>query len=120
MVRKGHPCPPIQQGARLSDLSHRRSRPLVLVADDDRLVRTVVCDALEAEGYTVLQAVNGEEALSGYERYRPSLLILDVRMPAMDGLTVCEEVRRRHSRSVPRTCLAGGAGRRTDRAGGKR
>ena len=60
----------------------------VLVVDDDRDIRDVLTDALEAEGYRVVTAADGEEALtwlrSGVER--PCIILLDLMMPRMDGI----------------------------------
>ena len=60
----------------------------VLVVDDDRDIRDVLTDALEAEGYEVVTAADGQEALnwlrSGVER--PCIILLDLMMPKMDGI----------------------------------
>ena len=62
-----------------------RGGPPVLVVDDDPLIRSSVSDILDLEGYPVTTASNGEEALEQVERARPSLVLLDMRMPIMDG-----------------------------------
>jgi DNA-binding response OmpR family regulator len=66
---------------------------IVLVADDDPLIRYVLRNQLERRGITVLQATNGVEALSFARKLRPHAMILDCNMPRMDGLTVLEELR---------------------------
>ncbi len=73
-----------------------RSEPLVLVVDDDRLQRTMARDALEAEGFAVVEAADGDEALARFEQDRPDLVMLDVAMPGRDGISVCGEIRERH------------------------
>ena len=62
-------------------------RPLALVADDEELVRSIVATILEEEGYTVVQAENGEQAVSMLTRLGSAvkLVVLDLIMPAMGG-----------------------------------
>jgi two-component system response regulator MprA len=60
-------------------------RSSVLVVDDDAPVREALADALEDEGYSVMLASNGEEALAKISSARPDLILLDVMMPSMDG-----------------------------------
>ena len=57
----------------------------VLVVDDDPLIRTSISEILDLEGYPVATAANGAEALESVEKSRPSLVLLDMRMPIMDG-----------------------------------
>jgi diguanylate cyclase (GGDEF)-like protein/PAS domain S-box-containing protein len=68
--------------------------PLLLVADDDALSRRVVVDGLIADGFRVVEAVDGTEALELFGAQQPDLLVLDVVMPGLDGFAVCAEVRR--------------------------
>ena len=68
----------------------------ILFADDERNMRILVSDFLEMEGYKVLLAVDGEEALQKfYENPDLSLIILDIMMPRMSGIEVLEEIRER-------------------------
>src|SRR5689334_3136037 len=57
----------------------------VLVVDDDAHIRDVVCFALRRAGYQPLQAANGLSALDAVAREQPSLVILDILMPELDG-----------------------------------
>ncbi|MCK6522014.1 response regulator transcription factor [Myxococcota bacterium] len=66
----------------------------VLVADDDPNLREVVRYALSREGYTVIEANNGVEALTLALSRAPDLVVLDVLMPELDGLEVCRRLRR--------------------------
>jgi two-component system, cell cycle response regulator len=57
----------------------------ILVAEDSLVVRTVVCDQLEEEGYEVVQAVDGESALAQCAVTKPDAILLDIEMPGLDG-----------------------------------
>ncbi|MCA9877859.1 MAG: response regulator [Thermomicrobiales bacterium] len=67
---------------------------MVLVVDDDEGVRAVMATALEDEGWQVETAANGRLALTQLAETRPNAIILDLRMPVMDGLTFAEHYRR--------------------------
>jgi CheY-like chemotaxis protein len=58
---------------------------VALVVDDSMLIRHTVCRFLEARGYAVESATNGEEALSIAKRIRPDLIVTDMQMPKMSG-----------------------------------
>lgn len=57
----------------------------ILVVDDDRAIREMLADVLRFEGYAVELAADGAEALAVLERVTPSLVLLDMRMPVVDG-----------------------------------
>jgi CheY-like chemotaxis protein len=57
----------------------------VLVVDDDDAIRMTIADVLQAEGYSVNTAVNGAEALDIVDQVRPRLVLLDMRMPVLNG-----------------------------------
>jgi two-component system response regulator MprA len=65
----------------------------VLVAEDDRAVRESLVRALQLEGYTVASANNGADALEAVRQSVPDVILLDVSMPMVDGLTVCRVLR---------------------------
>lgn len=67
----------------------------ILIADDDPHIREVIRFALAREGWRVVEARDGAEALARFEEGAPDLAILDVGMPEMDGLDLCREIRRR-------------------------
>lgn len=67
----------------------------VLAVDDDPSILELVKDILAGEGYAVEGARNGVEALASLERKRPCVILLDMRMPALDGWGVAAELRRR-------------------------
>ncbi len=68
-------------------------RARILVAEDDRAVRESLVRALQLEGYTVAATANGAEALEAIRQAAPDVLLLDVSMPVVDGLTVCRVLR---------------------------
>ncbi len=65
----------------------------VLIVDDDRSLLKMLRDQLEEAGYEVLVAESGREALRVFFEYKPDLVILDTRMPEMDGYTLIERIR---------------------------
>jgi GAF domain-containing protein/CheY-like chemotaxis protein len=80
---------------------HRRDRP-VLVVDDDVTLRQLLRRMLEPEGYTVVEAENGRVALDRLRQVSPSLILLDLMMPEMDGFEFVTEFRRHEAwRAIP-------------------
>jgi DNA-binding response OmpR family regulator len=67
--------------------------PLILVADDDPDLLALLRVNLEVEGYAVMCALDGLEALEMAGRMRPALVVLDVMMPGLDGLEVTQRLR---------------------------
>ncbi|REE88553.1 DNA-binding response OmpR family regulator [Paenibacillus taihuensis] len=68
----------------------------ILIADDESNIRDVCTRYLEREGYEVIAACNGEEAMKIWAEDGPDLIILDVMMPKKNGFQVCEEIRNKH------------------------
>ncbi|MFE6168623.1 response regulator transcription factor [Viridibacillus arvi] len=68
--------------------------PTILVADDDAIIRELVCLFLRNDGFETLEAVDGKEALTVYASKHVDLVVLDIMMPIMDGWTLCKELRR--------------------------
>ena len=75
----------------------RRSDVQIVFADDDPGMRSLVVMNLEAEGFAVTTADDGNAALDEVERLHPDLVVLDVMMPGRDGLQVLQELRSRPS-----------------------
>lgn len=69
-------------------------RGLVLVADDDPVMRLLMRQMLTQVGLDVIEAEDGVQALASYKHSGPDLVMLDVDMPALDGFAVCREIRR--------------------------
>jgi len=67
----------------------------ILVVDDDRSILETIGEILESEGYPIATAGNGAEALQCIEEIRPSLVLLDMRMPVLDGWGFARIVRER-------------------------
>ncbi|MBQ2898791.1 MAG: response regulator transcription factor [Oscillospiraceae bacterium] len=67
----------------------------ILIADDDRNICELLRMYLEKEGYAVVLAGNGEEALQKFDEENPDILLLDVMMPRLDGWQVCRELRKK-------------------------
>ena len=66
----------------------------ILIVDDSSSVRTVARMALRERGYEVIEASNGHEALTKLDAERCHLVISDVNMPSMDGITLLKEIKR--------------------------
>lgn len=70
-----------------------RSRGYVLVVDDEEPNRTLLRDPLEAQGYEVAEAENGQQALDSITERAPDVILLDVMMPLMDGFELCRRLK---------------------------
>jgi len=69
------------------------STPIVVVADDDAATRYVVARTLTHDGFTVLEASDGLEAVETVKQSRPDVILMDVEMPGMDGYQACSAIR---------------------------
>jgi DNA-binding response OmpR family regulator len=67
----------------------------ILVVDDDPTILSAVSEALDLEGFAVVTATNGAEALDVVDRDAPSLVLLDMRMPVLDGWGFMSAIRER-------------------------
>lgn len=65
----------------------------VLIAEDNAVNRELLREVLEARGYEVIDAVDGQEALAKIEESRPNLVLLDIDMPLLDGFEVIRRIR---------------------------
>jgi len=80
---------------RLVPVERECGGPLVLVVDDEEGMRSVAVNILQSEGYRVVEASSGAEALELFDQVHPDLVLMDWEMPDMDGGAVCAELRRR-------------------------
>lgn len=78
----------------------------ILVVEDDPILRRLLAHGLESEGYLVNLAANGQEALDRTQQALPSLVLMDVGMPVMDGFTACRQLRQLYP-SLPVLMLTG-------------
>lgn len=69
----------------------------LLIVDDDTSLQKLYCEEFETDGYRVMLAGSGEEALDLLEDSRPDLVIMDIRMEGMDGLAAMREILKRDS-----------------------
>ena len=77
-------------------------QPKILIVDDDENNRMVLSDALAGEHYTLLEAVNGNDALKVAEKETPDLILLDVLMPGLDGITTLRKLKEQEkTRHIP-------------------
>jgi two-component system, chemotaxis family, chemotaxis protein CheY len=87
-------------------LSNRAARDII-VADNDYMIRDILRSVLENRGYSVLLAIDGVEALDYAARTLACLVILDLRMPRLDGFAACAGIRRlRDYAAVPIAILS--------------
>ena len=80
----------------------RKSRKRILVVDDEKAIATLLSNRLRNWGYDVMIAMNGKEGLRIAQEGRPDLILLDIRMPDMDGHEVCARLREEIPTSRPR------------------
>lgn len=82
----------------LNEAEVRRHAQPVLIAEDDFLQREQIAEALRRIGIPVVTAANGFAAMHELRRSRPSVVVLDINMPGLDGLDVARLIQRRHRR----------------------
>lgn len=65
----------------------------ILVAEDDKLISNSLCDALKTNGFEATAAYDGEEAVAKAKEIKPDLMLLDIMMPKLDGISVLWELK---------------------------
>ncbi len=73
---------------------------LVLVVDDDEMIRRLLRIVLEADEFEVVEAPDGDAALTALEDLMPTVIVLDVMMPGLDGVEVCRRIDHRTAKVV--------------------
>ena len=74
----------------------------ILVVEDNPINRELLCDLLEVEGYTVLQATDGAEGIDIARRERPDLIFMDLQLPSVDGFAATGLLKRDpHTAHIP-------------------
>jgi diguanylate cyclase (GGDEF)-like protein len=93
-------------------MGERVANHRILIADDEPGIRAVLRVALELEGFTVLEAHDGREAVLAAQELSPDLILLDVMMPGIDGVEVCQRLRASYTtRHIPIIMLTARTGR---------
>jgi two-component system phosphate regulon response regulator PhoB len=90
--------------------------PTVLIADDEPAILELVRFTLEGEGVRVLEAADGQQAMALALAERPDLVLLDLRMPGLDGVEVCRRLRAEPALGRSRIVMLTAASQRADRA----
>ena len=75
------------------------AKKTILVVDDEKPIVDILTYNLQKEGYSTLEANDGEEAIKIATEKKPDLILLDIMLPKVDGLTVCKKLR--HTLNVP-------------------
>lgn len=73
--------------------NQEKDLPVVLVVDDEDYMRLLESEALVQAGFEVVEACNGDEALTLFQEHQPCIVLLDVMMPGMDGFETCSKMR---------------------------
>ena len=73
--------------------SVEESKKTILVVDDEKPIVDILTYNLQKEGYATLEANDGEEAIRIATEQKPDLILLDIMLPKIDGLTVCKKLR---------------------------
>ncbi|WP_299019007.1 response regulator [uncultured Photobacterium sp.] len=81
----------------INDLPENQDGDLLLIVDDEPVNLQVLTNYLRLEGYRVITAESGPQALEQLESQQPALLLLDIMMPGMNGYEVCQHLRKQHS-----------------------
>jgi DNA-binding response OmpR family regulator len=97
-------------------MSATKTATSVLVVDDEPQVVWMLQFSLEAEGYRTYAARNGQEALDELAERRPSLMLLDIMMPIMDGWSVLERLRQLPADERPKVIVVSARSSLRDRA----
>src|SRR5207245_10349123 len=66
----------------------------ILIVDDEAQIRRVLRSTLSSQGYVIMEAKTGEEAVEALRKEKPDLVLLDVNMPGIGGIEACREIRR--------------------------
>ncbi|AFY38274.1 response regulator receiver modulated diguanylate cyclase [[Leptolyngbya] sp. PCC 7376] len=75
------------------DPQQQPNKPLILIVDDDSVMRRLIRFAMEKEGYEVVEAENGKEGLELFNQRIPDIILLDFMMPVMNGIEFCKRLR---------------------------
>ncbi|MEE3717246.1 PAS domain S-box protein [Tumidithrix elongata RA019] len=99
LPRKGYT--PIAPSGNAGDIGKTDSPPLILMAEDNEANIITVSGYLQAKGYRVVLAKNGEEAIALVQSEKPDLVLMDIQMPGIDGLEAIAWIRSNYSKKLP-------------------
>ncbi len=88
--------------------------PLILLVDDEPNIRETVSFILEMEGFRVVTAVDGEDALAQVHRLRPPVVLLDAMLPRRDGFDVCRTIKADPALAGTRVVMLTALGQKSD------
>ncbi|HDH50125.1 MAG TPA: response regulator [Nitrospirae bacterium] len=66
---------------------------MIMIVDDEAVVRDVLCSFLELKGYKTVAKSNGQSAISYAEKKKPDVVLLDIKMPGMNGIETCSRLK---------------------------
>lgn len=87
----------------------------ILIVEDEREIAEIIQECLDAEGFTCRVCHDGNTALRMYSEHQPDLIILDIRLPGMDGLEVCTQIRAKPAANDPYILMLTSRGEEIDR-----
>ncbi len=87
----------------------------ILIVEDEREIAEIIRECLEAEGFNCRVCHDGRSALGLYSEYQPDLVILDLRLPGMDGLEICTQIRQKPVANDPYILMLTSRGEEIDR-----
>ncbi len=85
----------------------RTDRTKLLLIDDDPIIRAIYRDNFRAAGFEIATAADGDEGLTTFDRFSPDVVLLDLKMPKLDGLGWLREFRGSKRKQVPVVVLTG-------------
>jgi len=92
----------------------------VLVVDDEPTIRTLVTAVLDQTGVRTIEAADGRQALTMARRHRPDLILLDILMPGINGIDVCQQIRAERAIAQTPVVMLTACGQDSDRERGRR
>lgn len=105
---------PSLAGARVLVDELRKLKPVVMIVEDDEFARELVSRALDPESWEVVFAADGQEALNQLKRLRPDVILMDIRLPGIDGVSLTHRLKSSpHLADIPVIMMTGDARKET-------
>ncbi|WP_299493439.1 PleD family two-component system response regulator [Acaryochloris sp. IP29b_bin.137] len=76
----------------MDNAPYSNKQPIILIAEDDRMTRTMIAQILSRDGYQIVEVSNGQECLEAYQTAHPDLILLDAMMPSLNGFECCAQI----------------------------